>query len=292
MPIFPHIQAAIQENSLEQPDDLATTLWYRNRTHGDWGTVSWQAIISSIEMRTWNIFVMDVEMAHRFATLVRNVDNHLPDGIEEVVKTWFETTGAEKMIHASDELWEMVKELCLRLVLGGVISPATVLKGLIYPAWISAQAQPSDGLLPGRIGRSLALMNTMTRCLPASFSGDSASSIEIQLQMETCRARCCHPSNLLEIIDGISTLSVLETDAELEPAIRQLLKQFRRDLLEDQFVREEVLSRTRLLEDAFKRTAKKYPTHEKTLIANLRGCIGMSCTRDLEIGKGSYLSTY
>jgi mediator of RNA polymerase II transcription subunit 12, fungi type len=94
MPILPHIQAAIQENFLEQPDNLATTLWYRNRTHGDWGTVSWLAIISSIEMRTWNMFVTDVQMAHRFATLVWNIDNHLPDGIEEVVKTWFETTGA------------------------------------------------------------------------------------------------------------------------------------------------------------------------------------------------------
>jgi len=284
MPILPHIQAALQEDSLEHPDDLATNLWYRNRTHGDWGTVSWQAIISSIEIRNWNIFVTDVEMAHRFATLVRNIGNHLPDGIEEVVKTWFETNGAEKMIHAQDELWEMVKELCLRLVLSGVISPATVLKGLIYPAWISAQAQPSHALLRGRIGRSLGLMNTMTRCLPTSFSDDSANSIEIQLQMETCRARCCHPSNLLEIIDGISTLSVLETDPELEPAIRQLLEQFRRDLLEDQFVREEVLSRTSLLEHVFEIAAKKYPTHEKTLIANLRGCIGMSCTRDLEMG--------
>lgn len=243
-------------------------------------------MISAIEMRSWNtLIITDIEMARRFATLGWNIDNHLPDGIEEIVSTWFEASGAEKMVHAPDEVWEVVKELCFQLVLSGVISPVTVLKGLVYPAWTSAQ-QSIDGndLLRRHLGRSLGLMDTMIcYTLPPSDLG-AGDSLESQLQMETCRTRCLHPSNLLEMIAGLSTLAVIESDPGLDPNIRQLLEQFRNDFQENTFVQEEILSRTKLLEHVFDMATKQYPAHEEAFIANLRGCLRLDCTSNLSIG--------
>lgn len=279
-PIFPLIQAAIQENCLEQPDSLATTLWYKNRGHSDWGTVAWNAIVSAIESKSW-FLVSDEEMAKRFAALIWSIDAHLPYGVEEIIWVWFESNGIERMVRASDDLWVLMKETCLTLVLGGVVSPGTLLRGLVYPAW---QYALNSHAADAQLGRSLGLMNTLLRCIP--YAPHSASDpVDSQLLLETCRARCVHPSNLMDLAGGLFTLTVLRDNNVLGDAIRERIERFIAEIEGDPFIQDEVLSRTDLLRSAFDTATKVYPGHRMQLIANVRACLVTGCTIGLTGGE-------
>jgi hypothetical protein len=259
--LLPYITAAIKESSLDRPIDLATTLWYKNRTHADWGLVAWKATVPAAASRTWDPSVTDDQMAERFASLVQNIDCHLPDGIEKVVVTWFETTGSQELMFVDDATWMLVKDMLLRLALNGVIIPQTILSGMVYPVWqrVVQSRTKVDALAPALV-RSMELVRSLL-CYPTSSNGTIAVSAEQELEWETCRARCFRPGHLSTILDGLAALSVFEHDYVADEGARNFLQQFRKEIAQGPSFRNEIPPRTNLVRSALAKATLEYPEH-------------------------------
>jgi hypothetical protein len=68
-------------------------MWYKNHAHADWGMVAWQAVVAALSSKAWDLSIPDRTMVERFTSLVSCIDAHLPDGIKDIVRVWFETAG-------------------------------------------------------------------------------------------------------------------------------------------------------------------------------------------------------
>ncbi|KIM29831.1 hypothetical protein M408DRAFT_22702 [Serendipita vermifera MAFF 305830] len=265
-PILPFILAAIQENSLEQPTDVATTMWYKNHAHANWGSASWDAVVAAVGSRAWDPSVPDQTMAERFTSLVRCIDAHLPDGIQDVIRIWFETTGAERMSEALDDEWHIIEHMALSLTCAGIISPQTALDGLVYPMWnrcFQPQKMADDS---SPFLRTLPLASAILLCDSPRCSGDG----DFVLQLEICRTRCSRPSNFPSILRATYALAALEQSPSKDPAVGEQIAAIRRRLIQDSYLRHTVLSRTQLQEEVFEKIIAEYPELKAALIPNLK----------------------
>ncbi|KAG8798021.1 RNA polymerase II mediator complex subunit [Serendipita sp. 398] len=279
-PLLPHILAAVQNDSLTQPGDLATTIWYKNREHADWGSASWQAVIAAINGRSWNLSIQNTEMAHRFAQFVSSVDAHLPDGLGHVIKTWFETTGVVALLQATDEVWLTLRDMCLSLAFDGVIAPGLLLDGFVYPQWqLALRHRDYDHHQWPRLQRTLNLVSILVNC--SSQHLDTRDS-RLETYLETSRVRIIHPSHIHTLVDGIVTLFILKHNQETNSAVQLRLKSFLSELLDDAFVSRNILSRVKLLRNSFHRALDAYPNCRTGLINDFRLCLRCEATKDLE----------
>lgn len=244
-------------------------MWYKNHTHADWGLASWHAVVAAISSRTWDSSISDHAMAERFASLVRCIDVHLPDGIQDIIRVWFETAGAERMIEVVDEEWHMMEHMVMTLSCGGILPPQTVLEGLVYPVWNRSFQTRGTGSDSGSLLRTLPLASAMFLCDPQKHNMDA----DIVLQLESCRARCSRPSNIATILRGMHALAVLGQANSVDPTIMQQVESFRQRLIQDDYLRRNVLSRTRLQEQTFEKLAAEYPDLKHTMVSNLKECL-------------------
>jgi hypothetical protein len=246
--------------------------------------VAWQAIISVLDSRPWDASLTDSDIAGRFAELVWNIDAHLPDGIEQIIKLWFDASGIEKMASSSDPMWNITAQMCLKLALSNVLSPSLLLRGLIYPAWQRARNfSDSDAIVRTNLMRSTTLAAALLCCLPVTDESDQ-DYLEFLLQAETCRARCFHPTEVKDLVRELFCISTLEQNPSTAQDVRELLETFRTDLLNDKFMQKRALSRVDLLSATFDEVAELLPTHKERLIQSFRIFLRCECTLGVSLG--------
>ncbi|CAG7850845.1 SubName: Full=Uncharacterized protein {ECO:0000313/EMBL:CCA73079.1} [Serendipita indica DSM 11827] len=275
-PLLPPIKAVIEENSLAKPVDLASILWHKNKTHADWGLAAWQATIMAICTCKWDPSLTDAEMADRFATFVWHIDAHLPHGIGDTVATWFETTGATSLLSITDNCWDIIKIMCYKMLLDYIVTPKTVLSGLIYPAVKAAVANqlehPSDTMAP-YLQRALDLFNLVTRCDSPVMNLYSEQSPIFMLDALCCRARCLHASNTGALLDVLSDLTLIEVMSSDGSDQRMRLEQLRYGVQSDPYLKAQLLSRADLVYNAFERNLRGHQAYSSRLIVRLRSLL-------------------
>jgi hypothetical protein len=210
-------------------------------------------------------------MAERFTSLVSCIDAHLPDGINGVVRIWFETAGAERMMEVTDEEWHMMEHTTLALSSSGVLSPETILNGLVFPVWNHAYRPQSVVDHPQALARTLSLASAMLLC--ELMRPEECGLTEIVIRLEVCRTRAIRPSNYTAILRGTHALAIFECDEALEPSLKDQIRILRHRLLQDAFMQTQLFSRTSLLQQVFDGIAAENPGQRSTLIANLQECL-------------------
>jgi hypothetical protein len=233
--------------------------------------VSWQAVVAAVNSRAWDSSVPERTMVERFTSLVSCIDAHLPDGIKDIVRVWFETAGAERMMEVSDEEWHMMEHITLSLSSSGTLSPEIVLNGLVFPVWNLAYRPQGAADYSQALARTLPLASTILLC--DSLGPEGGESAGIVITLEVCRARATRPSNFPVILRGTYALAVFEQDEAVEPSLKDQIRSLRLRLVQDAFMQNRIFSRTLLLQEVFDGIAAENPGKRTTLIASLQECL-------------------
>ena len=89
----------------EAPSMLANGLWYKYMTSPDWAWKVWDNTIASL--RQLPVMVQDVSSqracALRYAEFLLHVDQHLPRGFDDQIRSWLTGSGRNEVA----VLWEI-----------------------------------------------------------------------------------------------------------------------------------------------------------------------------------------
>lgn len=264
--LTPFILNATTEDSLSSPGDLATTLWFKNKSHADWGLVAWKGIMAAIGTRSWDPSIEAETMASRFSTFVWSLDQHLPHGIEGIIQTWFETGGTIETMRLPDEAWTVMASTFRTLSLKAIISPQTLLLGLVYPVWEHISRSQESWILAS-VQRTFKVVEDFLLCHP-DLGDQSIDCSQIHL-FETCRTRLYHPSCIPSLLLSLSALLAAESNEVLDSGLREAMRVLRTSLQADPTFQVCVMTRINMLVATLDTSTKKYPDIRRTFVKDL-----------------------
>jgi mediator of RNA polymerase II transcription subunit 12 len=125
------------DSTAEAPSLLANGLWIKYRTSLDWAWKVWDNAIASLRQ----VPALNSDVAQRRACALRygiflwQVDQHLPDGLDDDVQRWFSGPGQNEIAALNAEAWDVVAVVMLYLCVHGALKTTTILNGVVYPAW-------------------------------------------------------------------------------------------------------------------------------------------------------------
>ncbi|OBZ68162.1 Mediator of RNA polymerase II transcription subunit 12 [Grifola frondosa] len=151
--VLPEILLLATDPNPEAPSLLANALWYKYLTASDWAWKVWDNTIASL--RQIPVIFPDVDgrraCALRYGTFLTHVDQHLPNGFDDQVLTWFLGAGKNEVAALNAEAWDVVTVVLLYLAVHGALTTTTILQGLVYPTWQAGASASS-----AEYGQSLA----------------------------------------------------------------------------------------------------------------------------------------
>ena len=275
--LHPLLTSYIQENNLSSPVDVGNVLWFKYRSHADWAVAAWQAIIICIHSRSWDPSVPDSLMAHRFALLIWNIDQHLPAKLEERIRLWFDGNEATQF---EDQSWSIFAGACLELVVRGTISAQTLMDGFVYRAWewTSVASEPVDGLARA-VKRSCSLARVILLCEETvDWLGGPIETSE-RLRLITARGLLLHPKKLNDLLEKITVLVCMSANPVLEDS-RADAAVLVKGISINTVIRAAFLCKTDTLRTSFGHAVIKKPELKADLVAALKECLGVSRIQD------------
>jgi len=177
----------------------------------------------------------------------------------------------------------MMKHIALSLCSSAILSPETILDGLIFPVWNVAFRPHGTLTRPQALARTLPLSRSILLCEPLESMEDK--DVDVVLRLETCRARATRPSNIPTIFRGIHALAILERDEALDVTIREDVRDLRQRILQDPFMRSNLFSRTILLQGVFDAISAEQPGKRDILVSNLKECLTSEWVPDSVTGE-------
>ncbi|PPQ98440.1 hypothetical protein CVT24_004119 [Panaeolus cyanescens] len=119
------------------PSMLANGLWLKYRTSPLWAWRVWDNTIASLRQIPNMMSDSDAMRicALKYGTFLWHVDQHLPHGLDNDVLQWFMGPGKAEIAALNSNVWIVLQEMLLYLVISGALKATTILQGLIYPAW-------------------------------------------------------------------------------------------------------------------------------------------------------------
>ncbi|KAI8993842.1 hypothetical protein BD414DRAFT_480612 [Trametes punicea] len=136
-PVLPEILLLATDPNPEAPSLLANSLWYKYMTSADWAWKVWDNTIASL--RQIPVMMEDVAgrraCALRYATFLLHVDQHLPRGFDEQIRSWFLGSGRNEVAALTPDAWDVVTVVLLYLICYGALTTTTILESLIYQVW-------------------------------------------------------------------------------------------------------------------------------------------------------------
>ncbi|KAI0675055.1 hypothetical protein C8Q78DRAFT_1010248 [Trametes maxima] len=136
-PVLPEILLLATDPNSEAPSLLANSLWYKYMTSPDWAWKVWDNTIASLRQ----IPVMIEEIpgrracALRYAAFLLHVDQHLPRGFDEQIRSWFLGSGKNEVAALTPDAWDVVTVVLLYMICYGALTTTTILESLIYQVW-------------------------------------------------------------------------------------------------------------------------------------------------------------
>ncbi|KAI0356240.1 hypothetical protein OH77DRAFT_1401364 [Trametes cingulata] len=136
-PVLAEILLLATDPNPEAPSLLANSLWYKYMTSPDWAWKVWDNTVASL--RQIPVMIEDVQgrraCALRYATFLLHVDQHLPRGFDEQIRSWFLGAGRSEVAALAPDTWDVVTVVLLYLICYGALTTTTTLESLIYPVW-------------------------------------------------------------------------------------------------------------------------------------------------------------
>ncbi len=121
----------------EAPSDLANSLWYKYMTSPDWAWKVWDNTIASL--RQLPAMMPDIASrracALRYAAFLLHVDQHLPRGFDEQIRSWLMGSGRSEIAALTTETWDVVTVVLLYLNCYGALATTTILESLVFQVW-------------------------------------------------------------------------------------------------------------------------------------------------------------
>lgn len=208
----------------DAPVALANSLWYNYRSTPNWDRLVWDNTVSCLRQLP---FIIEDEVtrkacSYKYAMFLRHVDQHLPDGFDDSVLSWFLDTGLTEVVSFSTEIWDELAVILLYLSIHGALATTTILTGLIYPIWRSASllSNPQDGTslelqlsAANKMFDHLLLRETCTDGFPPS------DLYEIQ-GLQTRRRDVFRHPHFIALAENIPTLVLIEHNSNLSSHLR------------------------------------------------------------------------
>ncbi|KAH9940479.1 uncharacterized protein BXZ73DRAFT_88710 [Epithele typhae] len=144
--VLPEILMLATDMVPKAPSLLANSLWYKYMTSPDWAWKVWDNTIASL--RQLPAMIPDVSerraIALRYAVFLLHVDQHLPRGYDEQIRSWLNGSGKNEIAALTPEAWDVVTVPLLYLACYGALATTTILESLIFPVWQAAATVASD----------------------------------------------------------------------------------------------------------------------------------------------------
>ncbi|EJF57727.1 hypothetical protein DICSQDRAFT_182976 [Dichomitus squalens LYAD-421 SS1] len=136
-PVLPEILMLATDPAPGAPSLLANSLWYKYMTSPDWAWKVWDNTVASL--RQLPAMLSDVasrrECALRYATFLLHVDQHLPRGFDEQIRSWLLGSGRNEIAALTTETWDVVTVVLLYLNCYGALATTTILESLVFQVW-------------------------------------------------------------------------------------------------------------------------------------------------------------
>ncbi|PIL34102.1 hypothetical protein GSI_03813 [Ganoderma sinense ZZ0214-1] len=136
-PVLPEILMLATDSTPEAPSLLANSLWYKYMTSPDWAWKVWDNTIASL--RQLPAMMPDIPSrracALRYAAFLLHVDQHLPRGFDEQIRSWLMGSGRSEIAALTTETWDVVTVVLLYLNCYGALATTTILESLVFQVW-------------------------------------------------------------------------------------------------------------------------------------------------------------
>ncbi len=135
--VLPEILMLATDAGLEAPSLLANSLWYKYMTSPDWAWKVWDNTVASL--RQIPSMFPDVSArrtcALRYGAFLMHVDQHLPRGFDEQIRSWLLGSGRNEIAALTTETWDVVTVVLLYLACYGALTTTTILEALVFEVW-------------------------------------------------------------------------------------------------------------------------------------------------------------
>jgi hypothetical protein len=202
----------VNEIPLEQVAIIADDVWYKHHALESWATMIWDHVFTSLcTVPRTTPDTQKSEIATRYVAFLVKLSSHVISGLDSYMREWL-STGTNDLLEA-EHIYDLLELVLLRLVLTGVLSPCTILEGLVYPTWVLA-----SGLSEPRpsVSRLVELANDLTERLivtddvPPMPSLLPPSTLSEVLELSARRLPASNNATFLEFINKFPCLVALE----------------------------------------------------------------------------------
>ncbi|KAG9076977.1 RNA polymerase II mediator complex subunit [Ceratobasidium sp. UAMH 11750] len=168
------------------------------------------------------------EIATRYVAFLVRLNDHIVSGLDTCMREWF-STGMNDMLGA-EQAHGLFALIFLKLVLAGVLSPSTILEGLVYPTWNLAasleEPKPPVTVLAGLVN-DLTERLLVTDDVPASSSILPPSTLVEVLGLGARRLPASDNAPFLALINRFPCLVAMEISPHLSDTVRPSSKALR-----------------------------------------------------------------
>ncbi|KAG8709991.1 RNA polymerase II mediator complex subunit [Ceratobasidium sp. 395] len=226
---FERVASILHNPSLEHATTIAREVWYEHHAFESWATVIWEHVFISLCRVPGNTpEVQKSEIATRYVAFLVGLNEHIFSGLDTCMREWF-SAGLNDMLGA-EQSHGMLALVFLKLVLAGVLSPSTILEGLVYPTWNLAacleETKPPVILLAG-LANNLAERLLVVDDVPTSPSGLPPSTLIEVLGLGARRLPASDNAPFLALINRFPCLVAMEINPHLNDNVRQSSKALR-----------------------------------------------------------------
>ncbi|THH04935.1 hypothetical protein EW145_g5157 [Phellinidium pouzarii] len=234
--VLPEVLLLAQNYDPDAPSSLANALWYKYRASPNWTYTVWDNVSTSL--RQVPSIITDASERHecalRYAKFLLHVDLHSADGINDQVLQWLVGTGLNEVKPLRSDAWDVLNIVFLYLAVHEAIRIATLLQGLVYPAWqigssIESVAQFEDDRIFLRATNTLCKL-LLVEHLTVSEDGLPPSDLLEMQKLKTRRRDVYRDANFRLLAENIPALVFIENNEHLDIDFRVEVAELRRSI--------------------------------------------------------------
>ncbi|KAL5506968.1 SRB8 [Sanghuangporus vaninii] len=234
--VIPEVFALLQEANSDAPPGLANALWYKYRASTNWTYVVWTNVAETL--RQIPAIITDASerrfSALRYAKFLLHVDLHSSEGIDRDILQWLSGPGMTELKSMNAEVWDVMIVVFAHLAIHDAIRIATLLQGIVYPAWqiaasienVSQFEKNSPLLQAANALCSLLLVEQRS----ASEEGFPPSDLMEMQRLRTRRRDVFTDADFRLLVENIPALVFIEHNEDIQESFRDQVTDLRRSL--------------------------------------------------------------
>ncbi|GAB1521557.1 RNA polymerase II mediator complex subunit [Rhizoctonia solani] len=216
------IKSLVNDIPLEQVVIIADDIWYKHHALESWATGIWDHVFASLcTVPQTTPDSQKSEIASRYVTFLVKLSSHSISGLDSYMREWL-STGTNDLL-AAEHMYDLLELVLLRLVLAGVLSPSTILEGLVYPTWSLAsglsEPRPAVSRLAG-LANDLAERLLVVDDVPPAPSLLPPSTLSEVLELSARRLPASNNATFLDFINKFPCLVAMEIQPHIEPEVQ------------------------------------------------------------------------